>query len=409
LPLRPSRQIADDPGQLEQTVSITYPAITDIDRIAAAGDPILRNLQITQCYHELSAALAARTGPSANWCTFATWASKQAGQTIRKEDLARKLESVLNTAPAPTQALQGVAASAQDIGAKRDVREIRELVWEAWKPEAAVDRAGDAVGRGNKKVFEEIGREFARFFSICLHDVTFDPDKIARFCDELRPGDPPDGQRYLRQAFMRYYRSFFEDDAKARAELLLLANIEIGLHEQTRLQPEIAGALDALVVDPKQFRRRLIKALFPARSWLVRLRLFFRRLLGRPARFDAATNSLVAIARQHTRAVITEHLMTLGLPSGGRLRLGSDLSGEFPASLKEITNPDLHALLERIDPTPDSLRETGAVDWAELPDRLHFILDMFRCYQERRDLFEPPFTPEQVAALTAGRLPGGRL
>jgi hypothetical protein len=66
-------------------------------------------------------------------------------------------------------------------------------------------------------------------------------------------------------------------------------------------------------------------------------------------------------------------------------------------------------LLERTDPTPDSLRETGALDWADLPDRLHFIVDLFRCYQERRALLEPPFTDEQVAALTAGRLPGGRL
>ena len=92
--------------------------------------------------------------------------------------------------------------------------------------------------RGNKKVFEEIGREFARFFSTCLNDATFDADKISRFCNELRPGDPPDGQGYLRHAFTCYYQSFFESDAKKCAELLLLANIDIGFHEQTRLQPE---------------------------------------------------------------------------------------------------------------------------------------------------------------------------
>jgi len=392
---------------LSSTHPARVPTITDIDRIVATGDPILRNLLITHCYHELSAALAERTGPSANWCTFATWASKQAGQTIRKEDLARTLESVLKATP--RQAVQEVAASAQDIGASRDAEEIRELVWEAWRPGAAVDRASDAIGRGNKKVFEEIGREFARFFPTCLRDAAFDAGKIAAFCEELRPGDPPEGQRYLRQAFTRYYQSFFERDPKRRAELLLLANVEVGLHEQTRLQPEIAEALDALLVDPRQFRRRLIRTLFPARSWLVLLRLSLMRLLGRRTPLDRAIDVLIAIARQHTRAVITEHLMTIGLPRGGRLRLGSDLSGEFPASLREITNPDLRALLERIDPTPDSLRETGAVDWGDLPDRLHFILDLFRCYQEARDLFEPPFTPEQVAALRAGRLPAGRL
>ena len=30
------------------------PTVEDIDRIARLNDPILRNLQITQCYHELS-------------------------------------------------------------------------------------------------------------------------------------------------------------------------------------------------------------------------------------------------------------------------------------------------------------------------------------------------------------------
>jgi len=64
------------------------PASAEVDRIATLGDPVLRNLQITQCYHELASALAKRTGPHANWCTFATWASKQAGQTIRMCRLA---------------------------------------------------------------------------------------------------------------------------------------------------------------------------------------------------------------------------------------------------------------------------------------------------------------------------------
>ena len=393
----------------EDSVIDAIPTVAEVDRIAALGDPVIRNLQITQCYHELSAALAERTGPSANWCTFATWASKQAGQTIRKEDLARTLENALDTAPAATQAAGNVAASAQRIGAKRDAGEIQESVWDVLNPAAVIDRASDAVGRGNQKVFQEIGHEFARFFSTCLHDVAFDIGKIARFCDELRPGDPPDGQRYLRQAFTRVYQSFFESDAKTRAELLLLANVEIGLHEQTRLQPEIAEALDAAFVDPKQFTRRLIKAIFPYRGWLARLRLFFMRLLGGPTPFDAAIDVLVVVARQQARLIITEHMMTIGLSHGRRLRLGDDLSAEFPASLKQLTNPDLRALLERVDPTPDSPRETGAVDWADLPERLHFIVDLFRCYHESRDLFERPFTLDQVAALKAGRLPGGRL
>ncbi|MCF6154644.1 MAG: hypothetical protein E3K36_05210 [Candidatus Brocadia sp.] len=384
------------------------PTITEVDRISAIQDPILRNLQITQCYHELSAVLSERTGLSANWCTFATWASKQAGQTIRKEDLVQSLENILDREPIVTQAVRDIATLAQQAGARRDIREIQETVRDILNPFLAIDRAGNVVGRGNKKVFEEIGREFARFFSMCLHDETFDAGKIGRFCDELRPGDPPDGQRYLSQAFTRHYQSFFEDDAKKRAELRLLANIEIGFHEQTRLQPEIAEALNAAITDHRQFAHLLIKAIFTSRGWLALVQRLFTRLLGRLKPFEAAINTLITTARQKARLVITEHLMTISLPHE-RLRLGKDLNAEFPVLLKEITNPDLRALLDRIDPTPDSLNETGAVDWADLPDRLHFIIDLFRCYQESQYLFEPPFTPEQVTALKAGHIPGGQL
>lgn len=380
------------------------PTVAEVDQIAALADPIIRNLRITHCYHELALAMTERMGKSANWCTFATWASKQAGQTIRKEDFARTLENLLNQS---ATAMPEIVASVQSLGSHQSEDEIQESVFEVLNPLAAFTRASEAVARGNKKVYEEIGREFARFFATCLNDPAYDADKIARFCDELRPGDPPDGQQYLCDAFQRYYQALFENDAKKRAELMLLANIEIGYHEQTRLQPEIAEAMNAAFVDQRQFRLRLIKALFP--GWLARIRLFFLWLFNRPSPFDAVMDMLLAEARRQARLVITEYLMTIGLPRGVILRLGHDLPVTFPDTLKQIALLDLLTLLEKIDPTPDSTTGTGAVDWAELPHRLHFIIDMFRCYHETSDLFEPPFTPEQIAVLKAGKLPEGRL
>jgi hypothetical protein len=47
--------------------------------------------------------------------------------------------------------------------------------------------------------------------------------------------------------------------------------------------------------------------------------------------------------------------------------------------------------------------------WADLADRLHFIVELFRCYADTADLFEPPFTPEQTAQLKAGGVPAGQL
>jgi hypothetical protein len=385
------------------------PTVAEVERIAALPDPVIRNLQITQCYQELSVAMAQRLGRRANWCTFATWASKQAGQTIRKEDLARTLSSTRANSLAATSITEDVVVSAQHLGSNHTAAEIRESVWDMVNPAGAIDRASDAVGRGNKKVFEEIGREFARLQTACLNDTTFDADHLERFCVELRPGDPPDGQRYLRQAFTRYYQAFFENDAKAQLELLLCANLEIGFHEQTRLQPEIAESLDAAFIDPKEFRLRLIKAIFPYRGYLVRLHLFLTRLFQQPGQFDDALTALVAEARRQAHLFITAHMMTIGLPHGRRLPLGDDLSAEFPPALRQIANPDLLVLLAQIDPTPDSPRDSGAIDWADLPDRIHFIADLFRCYADTAELFEPPFTPEQVVQLKAGHLPAGQL
>ena len=64
------------------------PNMADIRRIALINNPVLRNVLITQSYYELSQIIMSRTGAVANWCTFATWASRQAGQSIRKEDLS---------------------------------------------------------------------------------------------------------------------------------------------------------------------------------------------------------------------------------------------------------------------------------------------------------------------------------
>lgn len=383
------------------------PTPAEVDVIAARRDPVIRNLQITQCYHELSAALTARLGVNANWCTFATWASKQAGQSIRKEDLARTLESLLNASTTVTAA-QAVAAGAQRLGARHEARRIRESVWAVLNPAGAVERVSAAVARGNRKVFEEIGREFARFIATGLDDVRFDAAHITHFCEALRPGEPPDGQRYLRQAFSRYYQAFFESDQKARLELLLLANLEIGFHEQTRLQPEIAAAMEAPIVDPKTFTRRLLKALFPYRGWLARFRLWLTRLFTGPTPFDADVAALLTEARRLVRLFITDRLMTIEV-AGTRLKLGDDLPAQFPPELRTIDHAELRALLDQIDPTPDSVRGSGATDWAALPDRLHFIADLFRCYAASPALFEPPFTAEQVAALRAGQRPIGRL
>ncbi|MFD7658427.1 hypothetical protein ACFV4N_31015 [Actinosynnema sp. NPDC059797] len=386
------------------------PTAAEVDRISAQADPVVRNLRITHCYHELSRALADRTGGSANWCTFAVWASKQVGQTIRREDLARTLERLLESSPEASAAVALAVGGLRRAVPRKALDDAAGLVRRVVVATARLDAVGDASARGNLKVFAEIAREFARFLAECDGGAPgADEQRIAAFLDSLRPGEPPEGQRYLKQAFARYHRAMSAEDPKRRAELLLLANVEIGLHEQTRLQPEITAALEAPVVDPRELERRLLDLVLPDNRVLRWLRLALVTVLGRRTPVRAAVERLADHARALARRAVTEHLMTLALPGGELLDLGDDLPARFPPLLAELSDPELLALLATVDPTPDSLLDTAARDWSDLPDRMHYIADMFRCHAQRGDLLDPPFTEEQVADLVDDRLPAGRL
>jgi hypothetical protein len=394
-------------------VSDPVPTVAEVEAIAALDDPVLRNLRITQGYHELSRAVARRVAPAggANWCSFATWASRQAGQTIRGEDLADAVDDVFG-APEVRELLERVvrlaAAGLRGATPAALATAIRRVI----DPERALRRAADAVAAGNLKVFAEIGREFARWLATAAADGAPDaaPDAAATaaFCDALRPGEPPDGQRLLREAFAAYGDACAATDAEARAERLLLANLLVGLHEQTRLQPEIRASLDASI-DGEEVRGALLSLLLPG-VWLRRRAALARRL-GRPLPLDVAIDALVSAVRRRLRLVITEHLMTLRLPGTPPtvLRLGHDLRDAFPEALARVDHPALHALLARVDPTPDSTTGSGATDWAELPERMHFIADFFRSWHARTGLHDPPYDAAQVAAMRAGRVPAGPL
>lgn len=387
----------------------TSPTVTEVDQIVIQADPVIRNLQITQCYYELARHLSVRVSGEANWCSFATWASKQAGQTIRKQDLVRALERVLGTRESIQQAAQDLANVLESLGIRSKTRQILEFILNVLDPEAAFGRSSEAVARGNLKVFAEIGHAFAVFNAACLEDAAFDAEKIQKLCEDLLPGEPPDGQIYLRRAFLHYYQALFQEDPQARSELTLLANLEIGYHEQTRLQPEINEALAAPVISPEMFSRNLLKTLRPDWGRLNDLVWFIMRLFGRLTALDSAITAYLFAAQREAQLIVTKAMMTIELPHGNLLRLGMDLDSEYPPGLQQLTNLDLLALLAQIDPTADSPIESGAQYWGDLPDRLHFIADMFRCYQASADLSEPPFTADQTAALKDGRLPAGRL
>jgi hypothetical protein len=369
------------------------PSVGDIAVIGACPHPVVRNLRITQAYHELSRAVADTVGPGANWCTFATWASKQAGQTIRGDDLGRRIEQVF----AGSDAVQFIVGRLRELrralarGIEADV--VLKALRDACAPLFIVARVADAVGRGNKKVFDEIGLEFARFLA---------PGPRERFFEGLRPGDPPDGQRLLAAAFRGYERARAAGDAKLRVERMLLANLQIGLHEQTRLQPEIAEALNTCVPDLQALKQRVLDVLVPPGVRATRRARVERTVV------DRVCAPVVERLRALVRAEVTAELMTLALP-GGVLRLGRDVTGAFPPSLVTLTDPELATFLEAVDPTPNTPLGSGTEDWAVLRDRMHFIADLFRARHDDSALFHGPFSADQLRAIAEGRVPDGDL
>jgi hypothetical protein len=380
---------------------VTAPDVAEVRRIVRISNPVIRNLEITQCYWRLAAAVAARTGQGANWCAFATWASRQAGGTIRGEDLLQHLGARLERRELLHPA-RSLWRRLLRRGLFQPDSRLGRLTGQLHTPFDAFERASDAVARGNRKVFEEVGLEFARYLRDVPADAPADSPQLRRFLDGLRPGEPPDGQRYLRQAFSRYDAQRFASSPKERVELAVLANLEIGLHEQTRLQPEIAAAIDSAYATKEDLGRRALEAVFP--------RAAARRLARRPA---GAALGVVASRLQRTgselaREAIAECLLVLSLP-GRVLALGAHLEDAFPDDLREIGNAELAALLARYEPVAPAPDDCGARDWADLQQRMHYIAHLFRVFHARADLFDRPFTPEQVRSFGRGRVPEGVL
>jgi hypothetical protein len=371
------------------------PSVDEIGRIVAIESPVVRNLEITYCYSRLAAAVAARIGEGANWCTYATWASRQAGGTIRGEDLLAQLERKLLEGRWLLHPLATLWRKLLRRGLFDHETRLGRLTGELHTPFDAFELASDAVARGNLKVFEEIGLQFARYLEA--------DSGMKDFLAGLRPGEPPDGQRLLRQAFTHYEQARLEHDPARHAELALLANLEIGLHEQRRLQPKILKALDAASSTQEDLGRRALEALFPsATGWWPVFRGPAAALLSVPAR------ALQRAASRLAREAITDALMVLSLP-GRVLSLAANLGDTYPPELVAPVDPDLVALLGRFEPVPPALDDCGVRDWSDFHERMHYIVHLFRAFHLSRQLFDAPFTASQIESLGRGVIPDGEL
>jgi hypothetical protein len=418
----------------------------DVRRVVALDDhSVLRNLLITQGYHDLSKAIAARTGGAdMNWCTLGSWASKTAGAFIRGDEVPAVFRRWLD-GPGPHREmiddahrelqLGGDAATVVLVDIVRDI--IRDIVHDC----------STYIATGNRVVYAEFAQCYADFHDGLGGDRSPDPDKLAAFQLRYRDGDPepdaverrPDrtlvsqqrgGQARLREMVGCLYRAMFEADPKRRAEEILLANALGGLHEQTRLQTYIVGGLDAPIIDTLvAWGHRHVDR--DIASGVERGEL--------PCAINAMIPRLGHLIERAWQVFSTDLLMTLTLPDGV-LHLGRPLPQDpggplFPPALQTIDDPALAAVLDRYGALDvqaehsafdwlrdqirallglprerhDELADVGAVDWASFDQRMRFILTLFRMRQQDPHLFQQPFTDPMRAAMFEGRVPPGPL
>ena len=90
------------------------------------------------------------------------------------------------------------------------------------------------------------------------------------------------------------------------------------------------------------------------------------------------------------RRLTTRYLMDLSMPFGKSLPIGEPLPPfSVPEELADLDDTDgLASLWHRFDAPGD---DTAARDWARIPDRMNYIVNLFRSRQRDADLFVAPF------------------
>ena len=101
--------------------------------------------------------------------------------------------------------------------------------------------------------------------------------------------------------------------------------------------------------------------------------------------------------------------MVLTLPRDILLDLHRNIAFQYPESLTSVQDDVLQQFLSLFEPSGKTLDNSGAVDWSVLNQRMHFISHLFRAFQEHADLFEAPFSEEQIRELMMGRVPKGKI
>lgn len=367
-----------------------------VESVVAIPDRVLRNYWVTQTYADLSKGLQTLLAPdTANWCTFATWASCSVGASMRGESLPNWLyERVL----LPDGLMGAVARAKEHHGWSAFGPLVHDLT-----PDHLLDVTRELLGEmainlsdGNTEVFAEIAPPAAQMITAYGNgdsDIESQRASVLAACDGAVEFE---GVNHLRAGYSLWCDALATSDPTRRSQLILAGSLHLAVHEQNHLQAVILASMDMGV---NQAAARLRQKLTTTAGHLAKA-------------LDALDDAL----RPAVRAIgdlwddiMTATLGTLTSPEG-TMRLDHDVPARpnvafVPADVAPVIVDDLASLRRQFDRAHESGRGSYALDWANFGDRMNFIANLFISRHHEPLIFQAPFSEAELAELCADRVP----
>ena len=338
------------PDDLSLPESVRFVAAMD------RGKRGFRNHIISRSYYEIGCKLREKFGQeNADWATTAAWASGAVGVIIRHEET--ETSHVLSIA--------------------------RRLGGQMY--DDVLEQTRENLEEGNRQVYSELGWAFAKLATLVADGVTWD-----RSCDEERLAFLPHCRRSvpvewqsrtdLEPAFCMYLealrlrqeerpgRTDLQESRKRQAELIFAANVQVTVAEQAGLQPYIDAGFTRVA------------------------RFIQKNPLGHIPYVRGGVQVIAYSAQALGQRVVTE--FGIKVPIGDQtVSVGKSIrryGRGWAADLEDLSEPRAREVWEKYNRGGPDGRGSGAADWTVMTDRMNFITNFFRAWQQDPILRKEP-------------------